>query len=254
MELVSNQITGQGPMRMPALPAILRVLSLARGVLALIGFAVVLVVTVPATRDVIIQQADALARANQTFADGPDPAPAADGLQSGADSGPAAAITKQLSAKAAEARRERAVVAAFIARRYRVADEAAANYVATAYQAGRKFAVDPLLVLAVMAVESRYNPVAESHVGAKGLMQVLPRFHLDKLAAHGGVKALLDPDVNIEVGTQILREYLHRFGRTVTALQQYAGAMSEPTTQYANKVLAERARLEQVLDRVHGTS
>ena len=254
MELVSNQIAGDGPVRIPALSAILRVLSLARGIFALIGLTVVLVATVPATRDVIIQQADALARANQSFTDGPDSVPAEDGAQTGADSGPAAVITKQLSAKAAQAKRERAVVAAFIARRYRVADEAAANYVATAYQAGQKFSVDPLLVLAVMAVESRYNPVAESHVGAKGLMQVLPRFHLEKLAAHGGPKALLDPDVNIEVGTQILREYLHRFGRTVTALQQYAGAMSEPTTRYANKVLAERARLERVLRRTQRKS
>ena len=138
---------------------------------------------------------------------------------------------------------------AFIARRYRVADEAVAGFVAAAYRAGRKFAVDPLLVLAVMAVESRYNPVAESGVGAKGLMQVLPRFHLEKLAAHGGEEALLDPDVNIEVGTQILREYLRRFGETVTALQMYAGAMNEPKAEYANKVLTERSRLQQMLRR-----
>jgi soluble lytic murein transglycosylase-like protein len=96
--------------------------------------------------------------------------------------------------------------------------------------------------------------VAESVVGAKGLMQVLPRFHLDKLEAHGGEEALLDPDVNIEVGTQILREYLRRFGQTVTALQQYAGAMDEPNTEYANKVLMERSRLQAALRRVHHKS
>jgi soluble lytic murein transglycosylase-like protein len=96
-----------------------------------------------------------------------------------------------------------------------------------------------------MAIESRYNPVAESVLGAKGLMQVIPKFHLEKLADHGGEQALLDPEVNILVGTQILREYLRRFGETETALQMYAGAFDEPTSQYAFKVLAERARLEQ---------
>lgn len=262
MELVSDAVASSGAIRFPGLPAVVRILSLARGVFALIGFAVVLVVTVPATRDVMMKQADALARANQSFgagegqaADDAGGAPGAETQAAQADSDePEADATVHVSAKTAETPRMQKAVAAFIARRYRVADEAAADYVATAYKAGRQLAVDPLLVLAVMAVESSYNPVAESHVGAKGLMQVLPRFHLDKLAAHGGEQALLDPDVNIEVGTQILREYLRRFGRTVTALQQYAGAMSEPTTQYANKVLAERSRLQRVLARAHGKS
>jgi soluble lytic murein transglycosylase-like protein len=268
MQLVSGAVTGGGLIRMPRLSAVFRLLSLARGVFALIGLAAVLVVTVPAVRDVMMQQADALVRANQSFADSDGQTAADDGAQSVADDasqtaaaspsagddGTPADMTIQVSVKSAETRREEGAVAAFIARRYRVADEAASDYVAAAYRAGRQLAVDPLLVLAVMAVESRYNPVAESHVGAKGLMQVLPRFHLDKLAAHGGEQALLDPDVNIEVGTQILREYLHRFGVTVTALQQYAGAMDEPTTQYANKVLAERSRLQRVLNRMRGKS
>jgi soluble lytic murein transglycosylase-like protein len=101
-----------------------------------------------------------------------------------------------------------------------------------------------LLILAVMAVESRYNPVAESGVGAKGLMQVMPQFHSDKLAGRGGEEALLEPEVNIQVGAQILREYQRRFRDTEAALQMYAGAFDEPTSQYANKVFAEKARLE----------
>lgn len=264
MELVSDAVTGGVPIRFSGLSAVVRILSLARGVFALIGFAVVLVVTVPATRDVMMQQADAYARANQSFgasegqaADDGEATPAAEtpaAAQPAAANEPEVDATVHVSAKAAETPREQKAVAAFIARRYRVADEAASDYVAEAYRAGSQQSVDPLLVLAVMAVESSYNPVAESHVGAKGLMQVLPRFHLDKLAAHGGEQALLDPDVNIEVGTQILREYLHRFGHTVKALQQYAGAMNEPTTQYANKVLAERSRLQRVLDRAHRKS
>ena len=140
--------------------------------------------------------------------------------------------------------REQRAVTEYIAKRYRVADTAVAGFVAAAYRAGEQYSVDPLLVLAVMAVESRYNPVAESTVGAKGLMQVIPKFHLEKLMDHGGERALLEPEVNIQVGARILREYQRRFGDTETALQMYAGAFDEPTAQYAAKVLAEKARLE----------
>jgi soluble lytic murein transglycosylase-like protein len=140
--------------------------------------------------------------------------------------------------------REQRAVTEYIARRYRVSDQAVASFVATAYRAGAEYSLDPLLILAVVAVESRYNPVAESTVGAKGLMQVMPKQHLEKLTDHGGEQALLDPYVNIMVGSRILREYQRRLGDTEAALQMYAGAFDEPTPQYANKVLAEKARLE----------
>ena len=139
---------------------------------------------------------------------------------------------------------ERRTVTEFIARRYRVSEVAVAGFVETAYRAGARHSLDPLLILAVMAVESRYNPVAKSGMGAKGLMQVIPRFHLEKLADHGGELSLLEPEVNILVGAQILREYLDRFRDTETALQMYAGALDEPTAQYSAKVFAEKARLE----------
>ncbi|HYY62302.1 MAG TPA: transglycosylase SLT domain-containing protein [Burkholderiales bacterium] len=140
--------------------------------------------------------------------------------------------------------REQRVITEFIAKRYRVSDTAVASYVAVAYRAGEQYSVDPLLILAVMAVESRYNPVAESLVGAKGLMQVIPKYHLDKLAELGGEDALLEPEVNIQVGAQILREYQRRCRDTEAALQMYAGAFDEPSGQYSSKVFAERARLE----------
>lgn len=141
---------------------------------------------------------------------------------------------------------EQRAVAEFIARRYRVSERAVAGFVATAYRAGEQHEVDPLLILAVMAVESRYNPVAKSVVGAKGLMQVMAKWHPEKLDDHGGEDALLEPEVNILVGTQILREYLRRFGEVERALQMYVGAFDEPTARYTNKVLAEKARLEAI--------
>ncbi len=146
--------------------------------------------------------------------------------------------------------REQHALIEFIAKRYRVSDRAVAAFVATAYRAGQEYSLDPILLLAVMAIESRYNPVAESVVGARGLMQVIPKFHVDKIYEHGGEAALLNPEVNIYVGAQILREYLKRFGQLETALQVYGGAFDEPTSQYASKVLAERARLDRIIRRI----
>ncbi|HXZ92763.1 MAG TPA: transglycosylase SLT domain-containing protein [Burkholderiales bacterium] len=229
MEATRNTI-----FRIPLVSTGVRVLSLARGVFALVGLLVVLAVTLPAPREFLVEQAGAMVRSEDTTS----------------DASPIAAGAFRAPDNPGLAEHEQRAVADFIAKRYRVSDQAVAGFVATAYRAGRRFAVDPLLILAVMAIESRYNPVAESNVGAMGLMQVLPKFHQDKLSEHGGDDALLDPVVNIEVGTQILREYLKRFGETETALQVYAGAIDEPTSQYASKVLAERSRLKQVQDRV----
>jgi soluble lytic murein transglycosylase-like protein len=142
--------------------------------------------------------------------------------------------------------REQQVVAEYISKRYRVAEDAIAQFVSIAYRAGEEHRVDPLLILAVMAIESRYNPVAESLVGARGLMQVIPKYHPEKLDAHGGEEVLLQPEVNILVGAQILREYQRRFGDTETALQVYAGAFDEPTSRYSNKVFAEKALLDAI--------
>lgn len=143
--------------------------------------------------------------------------------------------------------REQRAVTEMLAKRFRVAQEAVGGFVAAAYRAGEDTSVDPLLILAVIGVESRFNPVAESTFGAKGLMQIIPKFHKEKLVEHGGDDALLDPEVNILVGAQVLKEYIRRFGGTESALQAYAGAFEEPTSMYAKQVLSERSRIAQVI-------
>ena len=207
---------------------VLRLFSMSRTLFALLGLAVVLALGWSVPGDSLL----------------PRPAVWTDTWETQADS--ISAGTIQPGFESASAREQRAVTE-FISKRYRVAQDAIADYVATAYRAGSEWKVDPLLILAVMAIESRYNPVAESTMGAKGLMQVIAKFHGEKLPKQGGEAALLEPSVNIQIGAQILREYLHRFGETETALQMYAGAFDEPTSSYAFKVLAERARLEQMV-------
>jgi len=140
-------------------------------------------------------------------------------------------------------------LAAYLSRRYRVAQDATEQLVGAAHQAGSRTGVDPLLILAVIAVESRFNPIAESVMGAKGLMQVIPRFHQDKLDALGGEDSVFDPMTNILVGARILKDAVRRGGGLMPGLQLYNGAFSDDTQQYAQKVMAEKQRMQQMLKR-----
>ena len=139
------------------------------------------------------------------------------------------------------------LLADHLARRYYVAASQTERIVRAAYGAAREVGLDPLLVLAVIAIESRFNPIAESVVGAKGLMQIIPKFHRAKLDALGGEEAVLDPESNIAVGARILQEYVYRTGSLEGGLQFYNGAFWDGSAQYAQKVMAERERLEGVL-------
>ncbi|TAK66732.1 MAG: lytic transglycosylase domain-containing protein [Betaproteobacteria bacterium] len=148
----------------------------------------------------------------------------------------------------AESRQNRAL-AVYLSRRYKVALDATEQLVGAAHEAGSRLGMDPLLILAVMAVESRFNPIAESVMGAKGLMQVIPKFHQDKLEEHGGEESVLDPMTNILVGTRILKDAMRRGGGLMPGLQLYAGAFGDDGQQYAQKVIAEKERMQQTLRR-----
>lgn len=146
----------------------------------------------------------------------------------------------------------RVALADYLADRYRIGPQRARVFVEEAHAAAEEFDVDPLLVLAVMAVESSFNPAARSDAGARGLMQVIPRFHRDKLDEYGGEGALLDPRVNALVGTQILKDYLRRAGSLRAALQRYAGWQDDDEQRYATRVITEKERLRRVGKRAAG--
>jgi soluble lytic murein transglycosylase-like protein len=138
-------------------------------------------------------------------------------------------------------------LAEFLSRRYYVAASQTGRFVALAYRAAHEVGLDPLLVLAVISVESRFNPIAESVMGAKGLMQIIPKYHHAKLQLYGGgEEAVLDPESNIHVGARILKEYVRRMGTLEAGLQYYNGALWDGSAQYAQKVFAEHRRLGEV--------
>jgi hypothetical protein len=141
----------------------------------------------------------------------------------------------------------------YVSRHYHVSNEALVPIFATAQAAGHELSLDPLLIIAVIGVESGFNPFSQSVVGAKGLMQVIPRFHLDKVPDKAGVQAFLDPVTNVVIGARVLKESIKRNGGVEEGLQQFAGAINDPERRYSNKVLAERQRLEQMAPRVRAS-
>jgi soluble lytic murein transglycosylase-like protein len=145
------------------------------------------------------------------------------------------------------ATKEQKWVTNWLAKRYRVAGDAANMLVGATYRTAKEVKIDPLLVLAVMAIESGFNPFAESPVGAQGLMQVMSKVHHDKFQPLGGVKAALNPVANIKVGATILKEYVSRGGSVESGLKMYVGAAAfENDAGYGYKVLAEYKRLKEV--------
>ena len=145
------------------------------------------------------------------------------------------------------ATKEQKWVTNWLAKRYRVAGDAANMLVGATYRTAREVKIDPLLVLAVMAIESGFNPFAESPMGAQGLMQVMSKVHHDKFQPLGGLKAALNPVANIKVGATILKEYVSRGGSVESGLKMYVGAAAfENDAGYGYKVLAEYKRLQEV--------
>ena len=141
-------------------------------------------------------------------------------------------------------------IAEFLAKKYKVSQQVSFDLVGIAHAAGHQLGLDPLLIIAVMAVESRLNPIAESVSGAKGLMQVIPKYHSAKLEEFGGEKAVFDPQTNILIGSQILKDYLRRTGNVGMALQMYAGALSDEEDLYTSKVMNEKQRLQHVVSQL----
>ena len=142
---------------------------------------------------------------------------------------------------------QQAAVAYWLSKKYRVAPEPLSALVVEAYEIGSRTNLDPTLILAVMAVESGFNPFAQSPVGAQGLMQVMTHIHSDKYEGFGGMLAAFDPVTNLRVGAKVLSDCIRRAGSVEGGLRYYVGAANLPHDGgYAAKVLAEHARLSQV--------
>ena len=159
------------------------------------------------------------------------------------------AVARATAADPKSLPRQQAAVAQWLARRYKVAPEPVSRLVLEAWSVGQRLGLDPTLILAVMAVESSFNPFAQSAMGAQGLMQVMTHVHDAKYEAFGGVRAAFDPVANLRVGVQVLKECIARAGSLDAGLRAYLGVGSSGEDGgYVGKVLNEQGHLRQVAD------
>lgn len=156
------------------------------------------------------------------------------------------AIDRVTAAEPKALPKDQANVAFWLSRKYRVAPEPLSVLVAEAFEIGQRTQLDPTLILAVMAIESRFNPFAQSPVGAQGLMQVLTRVHTEKYDDFGGQLAAFDPVSNLRVGVRVLQECIKRAGSVEGGLRLYVGAVSTDGSWYIDKVMAEHLRIQSV--------
>jgi hypothetical protein len=124
-----------------------------------------------------------------------------------------------------------------------VAGDKSAPYDASINEHARRQGVAPELVRAVIQVESAFNPVAVSHKGAMGLMQLMPA-----TAQELGVSNPFDPDQNIRGGVTYLKQLLTRYDQKVElALAAYNAGIGnvekygtvppfKETRNYVNKI------------------
>lgn len=135
-------------------------------------------------------------------------------------------------------------VADFFEKKYSLDRSKIEEYVSNTILIAKEVNIDPVLLLAVISVESNFNPNTKSHAGAEGLMQVMTSVHKDKYAIFGGTSEAVKPEVNIRVGAYILKYLIATAGSLRNGLKYYVGAANaEDDGGYADKVMAERNRL-----------
>ncbi|ANI98940.1 lytic transglycosylase [Polynucleobacter wuianus] len=135
-------------------------------------------------------------------------------------------------------------VADFYEKKYSLDRAKIEEYVSSTILIAKEVNIDPVLLLAVISVESNFNPNTKSHAGAEGLMQVMTSVHREKYAIYGGTQEAIKPEVNIRVGAYILKYLIATAGSLRNGLKFYVGAANaEDDGGYADKVMAERNRL-----------
>lgn len=145
-------------------------------------------------------------------------------------------------------------LANYIQHQFKVSETKASFIVGEAFRNGMKQDIQPELILAIIAVESRFKEKVISPVGARGLMQVMASAHPKKIKSIGGKKALDDPKKNISVGSRILAQCKDLSkGNIRRALLRYNGSLGNTRSRYPDKVfriykqMKNTARLSQQL-------
>ena len=143
--------------------------------------------------------------------------------------------------------RDQMAVTQSLSRRYRVSAEPIGALVSEAWAIGERSQIAPTLILAVMAIESKFNPFASGSQGGMGLMQIEPNTHSNALTPFGGRLAAFDPLTNLRVGARHLQFLIQQSISIEDALRLYAldsGQINDG--QYVDRVLNEQKQLDKI--------
>jgi soluble lytic murein transglycosylase-like protein len=144
--------------------------------------------------------------------------------------------------------KSQAAVTYWLSRRYRVSPEPVAALVTEAWAVGERSQIPPTLLLAIMAIESKFNPFTAGTQGAMGLMQIDPEARAMELAPFGGRLAVFDPVTNLRVGARHLQDLILQSETIEEALRQYAAASGQTGDgPYVEKVLNEQKLIDKLL-------
>jgi soluble lytic murein transglycosylase-like protein len=157
------------------------------------------------------------------------------------------AATRSTASSMQDLSSDQVAVTRWLSSKYKVSPEPLAALVAEAWALGERSQIAPTLILAVMAIESRFNPFASGSQGGLGLMQIEPEAHTSALSPFGGRLAAFDPLTNLRLGTRLLQGLIHDTSTLEDALRQYALASGQSKNdQYVDRVLAEQKLLDNI--------
>ena len=142
---------------------------------------------------------------------------------------------------------EQAKVTHWLSRKYKVSPQPLSALVSEAWQLGQLSQLPPTLILAVMAVESGFNPFAKGKQGAMGLMQIEPQAHEDALNQFGGRLAAFDPLTNVRIGARLLQANIKEAGSLEEGLRLYGRASGQTNdAAYVERVMAEHQQMARI--------
>ena len=158
-------------------------------------------------------------------------------------------LLRSLAAQSTELDPQQMALVQAIRSKYRVAPEPLNAIVLEVFDLANRAKLEPTLILAIIGIESNYNPFANSPIGAKGLMQVVPEVHSELFTPYGGTMAIFDPKTNLRIGVKILKKCIDLTGKLEDGLRLCKAGEDSLSLEeeYISRVLAEQARLKNAL-------
>jgi hypothetical protein len=158
-------------------------------------------------------------------------------------------LLRSLAAQSTELDPQQMALVQAIRSKYRVAPEPLNAIVLEVFDLANRAKLEPTLILAIIGIESNYNPFANSPIGAKGLMQVVPEVHSELFTPYGGTMAIFDPKTNLRIGVKILKKCIDLTGKLEDGLRLCKAGEDSLSLEedYISRVFAEQARLKNAL-------